>query len=286
MVEVTFNALINGLLYGSIWGVIALGFTLIFGVMDFVNFAQGFFVVVPAYFSFLLFTRWGIDPYVSLILVTPVSFALGLLVYRYLGARLLDEPHTAHIIVTLGLCFFIENGVLLLAGGDLRSAVTSYTSESIRLGALIVSYPRLWASLIAWACVIGLFLFLKYTNLGKSMRAAADNREGAKIVGIYVDRVYLIAFGLSFMIAGMTGAVMIPFYLMNPFTGMDFLGKAFAAVIIGGLGSIPGAIVGGLIIGVVESIAGVFLKASLGNALTFFIVILVLIFKPSGLFTE
>jgi branched-chain amino acid transport system permease protein len=286
MVEVTLNALINGLLYGSIWGVIALGFTLIFGVMEFVNFAQGFFVLVPAYVSFLLFTSWGIDPYVSLILVIPLSFVLGLLVYKCVGARLLDEPHSAHIIVTLGLCFFIENSILLLAGGDLRSAVTSYTSESIRLGPLIISYPRLWASLIAWACVVLLFVFLKYTNLGKSMRAAADNREGARIVGIYVDRVYLIAFGLSFLIGGITGAVMIPFYLMNPFTGMDFLGKAFAAVLIGGLGSIPGAIVGGLIIGVVESIAGVFLKSSLGNALTFFIVILVLIFKPSGLFGE
>jgi branched-chain amino acid transport system permease protein len=118
------------------------------------------------------------------------------------------------------------------------------------------------------------------------MRAAADNREGARIVGIHVERVYLIAFGLSVIVAGIAGAVIIPFYLISPFTGMDFLGKAFAAVIIGGLGSVPGAMIGGLIIGVVESIAGVYFKASLGNAVTFFIMILVLIFKPNGLFGE
>jgi branched-chain amino acid transport system permease protein len=286
MIVVTINAVINGLLYGSIWGIIALGFTLVFGVMDFVNFAQGFFVIVPAFFSYFLFVSWGIDPFLSLLLIIPLSFFLGVLVYRYIGARLLDEPHSAHIIVTLGLCFFIENFLLLLAGGDLRNAVTSYTSETYRSGWVILSYPRFWATLVSWACVLLLFLFLKYTDLGKSMRAAADNREGARIVGIHVERVYLIAFGLSVLVAGIAGAVIIPFYLISPFTGMDFLGKAFAAVIIGGLGSVPGAMIGGLIIGVVESIAGVYFKASLGNAVTFFIMILVLIFKPNGLLGE
>jgi branched-chain amino acid transport system permease protein len=286
MLVVTLNAVINGLLYGSIWGVIALGFTLVFGVMDFVNFAQGFLVIVPAFFSYFLFVSWGIDPFLSLLLIIPLSFLMGVLVYKYIGARLLDEPHPAHIIVTLGLCFFIENFLLLLAGGDLRNAVTSYTSETYQLGWMILSYPRFWATLVSWVCVILLFLFLKYTDLGKSMRAAADNREGARIVGIHVERVYLIAFGLSVLIAGIAGAVIIPFYLISPFTGMDFLGKAFAAVIIGGLGSVPGAMIGGLIIGVVESIAGVYFKASLGNAVTFFIMILVLIFKPNGLFGE
>jgi branched-chain amino acid transport system permease protein len=286
MLIVTLNAIINVLLYGSIWGIIALGFTLVFGVMDFVNFAQGFFVIVPAFFSYFLFVSWGIDPYLSLLLIMPLSFGLGLLVYKYVGVRLLDEPHSAHIVVTLGLCFFIENLLLLLAGGDLRNAVTSYTSDTIQWGWMMMSYPRFWASAVAWICVFLLFLFLKYTDTGRSMRAAADNREGARIVGIHVDRVYLVAFGVSILIAGIAGAVIIPFYLISPFTGMDFLGKAFAAVIIGGLGSIPGAMIGGLMIGVVESIAGVFFRASLGNAVTFFIMILVLIFKPNGLFGE
>ena len=286
MFTVTLNAVINGLMYGSIWGIIALGFTLVFGVMDFVNFAQGFFVLIFAYLSYFLFMNWGVEPYLSLIIIIPLSFILGLSVYKYLGARLIDEPHSSHIIVTLGLCFFVENGILLIAGGDLRSAVTSYTSSTFHVGSFIISYPRLWASLISWACVILLFIFLKYTDFGKAMRAAADDREGAKIVGISVDRVYLVAFGLSILIAGIAGAVMIPFYLISPFSGMDFLSKAFAAVVIGGLGSVPGAIVGGLIIGVVESVAGVYFKASLGNALTFFLVIIVLILKPSGLFRE
>jgi branched-chain amino acid transport system permease protein len=236
--------------------------------------------------SYFLFSNWGVEPYLSLIVIIPLSFILGLSVYKFLGARLIDEPHSSHIIVTLGLCFFIENGILLIAGGDLRSAVTSYTSTTFHAGSFIISYPRLWASLISWSCVIFLFIFLKHTDLGKAMRAAADNREGAKIVGIFVDRVYMIAFGLSILIGGIAGAVMIPFYLISPFSGMDFLSKAFAAVVIGGLGSVPGAIVGGLIIGVVESVAGVYFKASLGNALTFFLVIIVLVFKPSGLFGE
>jgi branched-chain amino acid transport system permease protein len=286
MAEVILNAVINGLMYGSFWGVIALGFTLVFGIMDFVNFAIGYFVLVPAYITFFLFMKFGFDPYFSLIFVIPISFFLGVVLYKLLGARLADEPHSAHIVVTLGVCFFIENFLLLLAGGDLRSAVTSYTSSTIVLGPMIISYPRLWATIVSWICVIVLFVFLKYTDLGKSMRSAADNKTGARIVGIYVDRVYMIAFGFSVMIAGIAGGVLIPFYLMSPFSGMEFLVKAFGAVVIGGLGSIPGAIVGGLIIGIVEALGGVFFKASLGNALTFSIVICVLLFKPSGLFGE
>jgi branched-chain amino acid transport system permease protein len=286
MFEVILNAVINGLMYGSFWGLIALGFTLVFGIMDFVNFAIGFFVLIPAYLTYYLFVTLGIDPYVSLLINIPISFVLGVALYKILGARLSDEPHSAHIAVTLGLCFLIENGLLLVAGGDLRSAVTSYTSSTIIVGPLILSYPRLWASIVSWICVILLFTFLKYTDLGKSMRAAADNKQGARIVGIYVDRVYMIAFGCSVLIAGIAGGILIPFYLMSPFSGMGFLAKAFGAVVIGGLGSIPGAILGGLIIGVVESLGGVFFKASLGNAMTFFVVILVLLFKPSGLFGE
>lgn len=286
MFTVTLNAVIMGLMYGSVWGIVALGFTLVFGVMEFVNFAQGFFVVVPAYLSFFLFIKIGIDPYVSLILLIPVSYILGVLVYKYLGARIIDEPHFVHIIATLGLCYFIENGILLLAGGDLKSASTSYTSATLNVGSFIISYPRLWASFVSWLCVFFLYLFLNYTDLGKSMRAAADNREGAKIVGIHVDRVYMIAFGLSTLIAGIAGTVIIPFYLISPFVSMDLLTKAFGAVVIGGLGSIPGAMIGGLIIGVVECVAGVFLKGSYGNALTFLIMILVLLFKPNGLFGE
>lgn len=286
MFTVTLNAVITGLMYGSIWGIIALGFTFVFGVMNFVNFSQGSFVLLPAYLSFFLFVNWGVDPYLSLIIIMPLSFILGLFVYKYLGDRIIDEPHSVHIIVTLGLYFFIENGILFLAGGDLRSAVTSYTSSTFKIEPFIISNSRLWASLVSWLCVALLFVFLKYTDFGVMTRAAADNKEGAKIVGIFVDRVYLIAFGLSTLIAGIAGAIIVPFYLISPFSGMELLTKAFCAVVIGGLGSIPGAIIGGLIIGVVESVAGVFLKASLGNALTFLIIILVLVFKPNGLFGE
>jgi branched-chain amino acid transport system permease protein len=129
-----------------------------------------------------------------------------------------------------------------------------------------------------------LFVFLRYTDLGKALRAVTDNKQGAKIVGIYLDRVYVVAFSMSTVIAGVAGVVLIPVLLVGPFSGMDFLTKAFVAVVIGGLGSIPGAIVGGLVIGCVESVASVFLSKSYGNAISCFIMILVLIFKPSGLF--
>ena len=286
MVIVTLNAVINGLMYGSIWGVIALGFTLIFGVMNFVNFAQGHFVMLSAYFAYFLFTVWCIDPYVSLLLIIPLFFVLGFLMYRYLGTRLIDLPHNSHIIATLALGLLIENFLLLFLGGDLRSVMTSYTTSSFFIGPMRLSHPRLGASIVAWLCVAGLYGFLRYTETGKAIRATADNKRGARIVGIHVDRVYLIAFGLSIMVAGSAGAVMIPFFLVGPFSGMDFLVKAFSAVVIGGLGSIPGAIAGGLIIGLVESVSSVFLSASYGNAISCLIMILVLIFKPSGLFGE
>lgn len=286
MLNITLNAMITGLLYGSMYGIIALGFTLIFGVMNFVNFAHGSFVLLPAYISFFLFASWGIDPYTSLILIIPLSFILGLVVYKYLAIRIIDEPHSVHIILTLALCFFIENGILLVAGSDIRCATTSYSSATFKIGHFIISYSRFCAALVAWFCVILLFIFLKFTDFGVAIRAAADNKEGAKIVGIFVDRVYLIAFGLSTLIAGIAGAVIVPFYLLDPFSGMDIIIKAFCAVVIGGLGSIPGAIVGGLIIGVVECVSGVFLKASLGNSLSFFIMAVVLLVRPSGLFGE
>jgi branched-chain amino acid transport system permease protein len=286
MVEITVNAVINGLFYGSLWGLVALGFTLVFGVMDFVNFAQGFFVLIFSYLSYFLFTNMGIDPYVSLVIVIPTSFLLGVLLYKTVGVKLIAEPHSSHIIVTLGICFLIENILLLFFGGDLHSAVTGYSSSTYIMEPIIVSAPRMWAALVVLLCLTALYIFMKYTDYGKSIRAAADNRRGASISGIFVDRVYILAFGLSTILAGIAGAVMIPFYLVSPFTGHELLGKAFAAVVIGGLGSISGAMVGGLIIGIVESVSSVYLTGSLGNALVFLIVIFVLVFKPSGLLGE
>ncbi len=286
MFIVTINAIINGLMYGSIWGVIALGFTLIFGVMNFVNFAQGHFVMLAAYLSFLLFTAWHIDPYLSLIMILPLFFMLGLLMYRYLGMRLIDWPHNAHIIATIALFLLMENLLLLFLGGDLRSAMTGYTTASFVIGWLRISYARMGAAIVAWLCVIGVYVFLRFTDTGKAIRATADNKQGARIVGIHVHWVYLAAFGLSILVAGAAGAAMIPFFLVGPFSGNDFLMKAFASVVIGGLGSIPGAIAGGLIIGVAESVAAVFLSASYGNAIAMVIMVLVLILKPSGLFGD
>jgi len=286
MITTVINAFINGAMYGSFWGIIAIGFTLVFGVMNYVNFAQGFFVLIMAYLSYFLFVSMGLDPFISLVFIVPLSFALGMLFYKYLGAPVIKDPHSTHIALTIGVCFFIQNFILLIAGADMRSAVTAYTSSTFNFGPIIISYSRLLASIASIITIILLFIVMRSTDIGKSMRAAADNRKGALIVGIHVERVYMIAFGLSTVIAGIAGTTMIPFYLMSPASGMEFLTKAFAAVIIGGLGSIPGAVIGGLIIGIVESLAAVFFKASLGNSFTCLIMILVLIFKPNGLFGD
>ena len=271
---------------GSVYALIAIGFTLVFGVTNIVNFAHGHIVMGAMFVTYLLFKTANVDPYVSLIVVLPLFFALGALLYTVVIRRIVEAPHSAHMMVTLGLLILFENVANLFFGSDLRGITTTYTTSSFVVGDISIPIARLGAAAVSLAAVVVLALFLHRTSLGKAIRASANNREGAALVGIDVGRVYLIAFSLGTAAAALAGAVIMPFSLVSPFVGGEFILKAFVIAVLGGLGSVAGALVGGLLIGFVEALSSLYISASLGNAIVFAILIAVLLYRPWGIFGQ
>ncbi len=281
--DVILQTCLSGVFMGSVYALIAIGFTLVFGVTNIVNFAHGHFVMGAMFVTYLLFKTANVDPYVSLIVVLPLFFALGALLYKLVIERIVEAPHSAHMMVTLGLLIFLENVANFFFGGDLRGITTTYTTSSFIVGAVSVPIARLGAAGVSLAAVVALALFLHRTSLGKAIRASANNREGASLVGIDVGRVYLIAFSLGTAAAALAGAVIMPFSLVSPFVGGEFILKAFVIAVLGGLGSVAGALIGGLLIGLVEALSSLYISASLGNAIVFAILIAVLLYRPWGI---
>jgi len=284
--DVVVQAVLSGLFMGSVYALVAIGFTLVFGVTDIVNFAHGNLVMAAMFVTYLLFKSAGIDPYLSLVVVLPLFFLVGAVLYKLVIARIVDQSHSAHMMVTLGVLIFLENLMNFFFGGDLRGITTSYTTSSYVIGDLAVPLARLGAAVVSLAAVVVLALFLHRTSLGKAIRAAANNREGAALVGIDVPRVYLISFSLGTAAAALAGAVIVPFSLVSPFVGDEFILKAFVIAVIGGLGSVGGALVGGLLIGLIEAVSSLYISASLGTAIVFAILIAVLLYRPWGIFGQ
>jgi len=281
--DVILQAGLSGLFMGSVYALIAIGFTLVFGVTNIVNFAHGNFVMAAMFVTYLLFKTAHVDPYLGLVVVLPLFFGFGALVYALVIRRIVDAPHSAHMMVTLGVLIFLENLANLFFGGDLRGITTVYTTSSLVVGAVSVPIARLGAAAVSLAAVVALALVLHRTSLGKAIRAAANNPEGAALVGIDVGRVYRIAFSLGTAAAALAGAVVMPFSLVSPFVGGEFILKAFVIAVLGGLGSVAGALIGGLLIGLVEALSSLYISASLGNAIVFAILIAVLLYRPWGI---
>jgi branched-chain amino acid transport system permease protein len=277
---------LSGLFMGSVYALIGIGFTLVFGVTDIVNFAHGHLVMGAMFITYLLFKLAGVDPYVSLVIVVPVFFGVGAILYKLVIERIVEAPHSAHMMVTLGLLIFFENVANFFFGGDLRGITTTYTTSSFVVADVSLPIARLGAAAVSLAAVVALALFLHRTSLGKAIRASANNREGAALVGIDVRRVYLISFSLGTAAAALAGAVIMPFSLVSPFVGHEFILKAFVIAVLGGLGSVAGALVGGLLIGFVEALSSLYISASLGNAIVFAILIAVLLYRPWGIFGQ
>jgi branched-chain amino acid transport system permease protein len=284
--DVIVQALLSGLFMGSVYALIAIGFTLVFGVTDIVNFAHGHLVMAAMFATYLLFKVAGIDPYASLVLVLPLFFGIGVVVYLLVIQRIVEAPHSAHMMVTLGLLIFLENLANLFFGGDLRGITTVYTTSSLVIGPIAIPLARAAAAGMSLVAVTLLALFLRRTPLGQAIRAAANNREGAALVGVDVKRVYLISFSLGTVAAALAGAVIVPFSLVSPFVGHEYILKAFVIAILGGLGSVVGALAGGLLIGAVEALSSLYISASLGNAIVFAILIVVLLYRPWGIFGQ
>jgi branched-chain amino acid transport system permease protein len=275
---------INGLLLGGMYALISIGLTLIFGVLEIINFAHGEFLMLAMYASFWLFQLYGIDPYVSMLIILPLFFFVGVAVQKVTIQPILNAPPLNQIFMTVGLSLVLQNVALFIWTADYRTVKTAYSGLTLKTTGLLISFPRLVAFLLAMGLIAALLIFLKKTYTGKAIRALAQERKAAMLMGIDVYRTYQIAFGIGIACVGAAGAMLIPVYFVFPSVGSLFVLIAFVVVILGGYNSLIGSLVGGLIIGVVESFSGFFISPHLKEAIYFVIFILILLFRPAGLF--
>jgi len=282
--SILFPSLLNGLTTGAVYALIALGLTLIYGVLHIINFAHGAALMVALYAVFMLKTRLGIDPYLALPLVVPGMFAFGYALQRLVINRASHGKDENILLVTLGLSIILENGALLLFKSDTRTIETAYTLTTVAIGPAMIALPKLVA--FAGALVVSALLLLVVgkTDLGRAIRAVSKEKHGAKLMGIDVDHVYAMSFGIGMACLGAAACFLMPAYYVNPQVGGGFVLVAFTVVVLGGMGSFAGALLGGLLIGVVESLAGLYLGESPGQIGIFLTFIAVLLFRPQGLF--
>lgn len=282
--EQLLQAFFSGILSGGIYALISVGLTLIFGVVGLVNFAHGEFLMLSMYIAYWLYCFTQLEPYETLLLNLIIMATVGYIVFKVIMTRVLDADHSVQMLLTLGLSMVLQNLALMLFKADYRNVRTNITTDVINVGFFNLSTARVVAFAVAIAASAALYLFLQKTYTGTAMRAVAQNGKAARLMGINIKKIYGQAFVIGTMLVGLAGVLMSPIYAVFPTIGANFSTLAFIVVVLGGLSSVPGAIFGGLLIGVVESMAGYLLGPAYQQAAYFLLFILVLIFKPSGLF--
>lgn len=282
--------MINGILMGAIYGLTALGLTIIFGVLKVINFAHGSLLMVGMYFAYWAVALSGLHPYLTLIVVVPIMFFFGYYLQDivikpiFKAEREVREPITV-IIVTTGVWYVLDNLTLLIFGPQYRTIQENpLRGEMLELGQMLISVPKLWGFFAAILTALAVYWFLQKTRMGRAIRATSLDRDAASLMGIKQYKVYNIAFGLGTATAGIAGVTLVPFYNVFPTVGVLFDIKGFIIVVLGGLGSIGGAILGGIIIGVIESVGPQFMAATWTEGIVYGLFLLVLFVKPSGLF--
>jgi len=281
---ILFPSLLNGLTTGAVYALIALGLTLIYGVLHIINFAHGAALMMALYGVYFLHKSFGIDPYLSLPIMVPAMFVCGYALYRGVIGRASHGKDENILLVTLGISIILENAALYFWKSDTLTIETSYTLTTVNIFGAMISLPKLIAfggALIATAILL---LIIGKTDLGRAIRACAKERQGAKLVGINVEHVFAMSFGIGLACLGAAACFLLPAYYVNPQVGNGFVLIAFTIVVLGGMGSFVGALLGGFLIGVVESMGGLMLGESLGQIGIFVIFIAVLLFRPQGLF--
>ena len=282
-------ALINGLLLGGIYGGVALGLSLIFGVLRVVNFAHGSFLMLSLYLAYWCWRIFGLDPYLSVVVTVPAMFLMGYGVQSIIisplirrESALVVEPLSA-LLLTAGVFLALDNLALMAFGPDVRAVQPSYMMPTLFVGGVPVDTPRLIAALAAIAVAVALSLWLRRSDMGRAIRATAQNRDAAALSAINVPQIYAITFGIGCAILGLFGSLISIFVPISPSIGIAFGIKSFIVVVLGGLGSIGGAIVGGLVLGVFEAVASQFVTATSASIGSLALFILILIFRPQGI---
>ena len=282
-VDVYLNVTVAGILTGLVYGLMALGLSVIFGVVRVVNFAHGEMMSIAMYLTVLLFSGLHLDPLIMLVPIAAVLFVFGYALQAGVINPFIGRPEHSQFLLLVALALIIVNGLLIIFGPDARTVQTAYAFDSFQIGRLIVDATKLYAGLAAIVVAALLFTFFRFAPLGKAIRACADNYTGALIVGLDVKRLYALTFGIGAACVGAAGVMMTLIVDVTPIIGPTYTLLAFVIVITGGLGSMAGALLGGLLIGVTEALAGLLFMPSAKSMFAFAILVLVLLFRPQGI---
>jgi branched-chain amino acid transport system permease protein len=284
MGPISLNVIVPGLLTGLVYGLMAVGFSVIFRSMRVANFAHGALTVLGMYSAFLLFRTVGLDPLLAFIPIAAVFFGLGYLLQRLLVNPFLHRPQHQQFMLLVGLALVIASGLMLIFGPEARPIELSYRSGSYLVGPVALDKVRLSAGVAALACVAGLLAFLRLTRTGIAIRACGENPLGAGVAGLNVERLYAVTFGIALACVGAAGTLLVSIADAAPGLSSNYTLLAFAVVLIGGLGSIAGALVGGVLVGIAEALAGLFAAPSMSSMIVFGLLVAVLVLRPQGLF--
>jgi len=282
-VEIYLNVAFNGLLTGLVYGLMALGLSVIFGVVRVVNFAHGEMMTLAMYATVVAFTSLGLDPFVMLVPASAALFVLGYLLQAGLINPFINRPEHSQFMLLVAVATILVNIQLIVFGPDARNVQTSYSFDSYALGSLVIDASKAYAAATALVVAAALFAFFRYTILGKSIRACADNYAGALVVGLDVKHLYALTFGIGAACVGAAGVMLSLIIDVTPGLGPAYTLLAFVIVITGGLGSMPGALLGGILIGLTEALAGLLFTPSAKSMFAFGILVLVLLFRPQGI---
>jgi branched-chain amino acid transport system permease protein len=281
--DIYLNVAVSGLLTGLVYGLMALGLSVIFGVVRVVNFAHGEMMTIAMYVAILLFAAFKLDPLVMMVPIAALLFALGYLLQAGLISPFINRPEHSQFMLLIAVAIILVNVLLIVFGPDARNVQTSYAFDSFQVGRLIVDATKVYAGGAAIVVAAALFTFFKFTLTGKAIRACADNYTGALVVGLNVKRLYALTFGLGAACVGAAGSILVLLVDVTPQLGPAYTLLAFVIVITGGLGSMPGALIGGVLIGFTEAMAGLFFTPSAKSMFSFGLLVLVLLFRPQGI---
>ena len=281
--DIYLNVAVSGLLTGLVYGLMALGLSVIFGVVRVVNFAHGEMMTIAMYLAVVMFAGFGLDPLLMMIPIAAVLFAFGYVMQIGLINPFISRPEHSQFMLLVAIALIIVNALLIIFGPDARTVQTSYAFDSFAIGPLIVDATKTYAGLAAVAVAAALFAFFRFAPIGKAIRACADNYTGALVVGLNVNQLYALTFGLGAACVGAAGAMLVLIIDVTPALGPAYTLLAFVIVITGGLGSMPGALLGGVLIGLTEAMAGLLFTPSAKSMFAFAILVVVLLFRPQGI---
>ncbi len=278
------QVLVNGILLGGLYACMAIGFSVIWGVMNLINLAHGSMIVLGAYITYFITTQTSIDPFLTIPISGAGLFVLGFLLQKYLLNYVVHASVFMTLILTFGLDMVMINVNLALFTADIRSITTSYAGLGFQIGEIRLPYTRLGVFILALALTFALYLFMQRTRIGQAIRATAQNVRAATVVGIDTKQIYAVTFGIGACMAGAAGSLMAVVYAFSPVVGASFTMKSFVIVVLGGLGSMQGAIVAGIILGVAENLVSGLLIPGYSDAISYILLVLILVLRPRGLF--